>query len=118
MNAPLFLVSAVTRFRGLFFPNPILNASDYLALVFLNQGAVELGSVLWSINNIGIVFIAMFAFRLLRNHDEALAVAYLATRIIDATIMIVGIAATFLLIPLSHEVLTAVTPTARGIYRL
>src|SRR5207249_783455 len=114
MIATLFLVSAVTSFLGIFFLNPILNASDYLALVFLNQGAVELGSLLWSINNIGIVFIAVFAFRLLRNHDEALAVGYLATRIIEGTIMMVGIAATLLLIPLSQEFLKAGSPTARG----
>ncbi len=110
MIATLFLVSAVTSFLGIFFLNPILNASDYLALVFLNQGAV----LLWSINNIGIVFIAVFAFRLLRNHDEALAVGYLATRIIEGTIMMVGIAATLLLIPLSQEFLKAGAPTARG----
>ena len=110
MIATLFLVSAVTSFLGIFFLNPILNASDYLALVFLNQGAVELGSLLWSINNIGIVFIAVFAFPLLRKLDEALAVGYLASRIIEGTIMMVGIAATLLLIPLSQEFLKAGAP--------
>src|SRR2546421_6812367 len=71
--ATLFLVSAVTSFLGLSVLDPILNASDYLARVFPNKGAVELGSLLWSINNIGIVFIAVFAFRLLRKCNEALA---------------------------------------------
>src|SRR2546426_2674004 len=108
--ATLFLVSAVTSFLGIFFLNPILNASDYLALVFPNQGAVELGSLLWSINNIGIVFIAVFTFPVLRKLDEALAVGYLATRIIEGTIMMVGIAATLLLIPLSQEFLKAGVP--------
>ncbi len=103
--ATLFLVSAVTSFLGISVLNPILNASDYLARVFPNKGAVELSSLLWSINNIGIVFIAVFAFPLLRKRNEALALGYLASRIIEGTIMMLGIAATLLLIPLSQEFL-------------
>ena len=110
MIATLFLVSAVTSFLGISVLDPILNASDYLARVFPNKGAVELGSLLWSINNIGIVFIAVFAFPLLRKLDEALAVGYLASRIIEGTIMMVGIVATLLLIPLSQEFLKAGAP--------
>ena len=109
--ATLFVVTGVVSIFGAFFVlNPILNASDYLARVFPNQGAVELGSLLWSINNIGIVFIAVFTFPVLRKLDEALAVGYLATRIIEGTIMMVGIAATLLLIPLSQEFLQAGAP--------
>src|SRR3989442_1307964 len=109
--AALFLVTGVVSIFGAFFVlNPILNASDYLARVFPNQGAVELGSLLWSINNIGIVFIAVFAFPVLRKLDEALAVGYLASRIIEGTIMMLGIAATLLLIPLSQEFLKAGVP--------
>src|SRR3989440_8583646 len=74
------------------------------------KGAVELDALLWSFNNIGIVFIAVFAFPLLRKLDEALAVGYLASRIIEGTIMMVGIVATLLLIPLSQEFLKAGAP--------
>ena len=108
--ATLFLVSAVTSFLGLSVLDPILNASDYLARVFPNKGAVELGSLLWSINNIGIVFIAVFAFGVLRKRDEVLAVGYLVSRIIEGTIMMLGIVATLLLIPLSQEFLQAGAP--------
>jgi len=110
MIATLFVVTGVAAILGVYFLDPILNASDYLARVFPNKGAVELGSLLWSINNIGIVFIAVFAFRVLRKLDEALAVGYLATRIVEGTIMMVGIAATLLLIPLSQEFLKAGVP--------
>src|SRR5438132_9940585 len=110
MIATLFVVTGVAAILGVYFLDPILNASNYLAGVFPNKGAVELGSLLWSINNIGIVFIAVFAFRVLRKLDEALAVGYLATRIVEGTIMMVGIAATLLLIPLSQEFLKAGVP--------
>jgi len=105
--AALFLVTAAASIPGAFVLDPLLNASNYLAQVFPNKGAVELGSLLWSINNIGIVFIAVFAFSLLRKLDEAFAVGYLASRIIEGTIMMVGVAATLLLIPLSQEFLQA-----------
>jgi hypothetical protein len=108
--ATLFLLTAVTSGVGAFMLDPILNTSGYLTWVFPNKGAVALDSVLWSINNIGIVFIAVFAFPLLRKLDEALATGYLATRIIEGTIMIVGIIATLLLIPLSQEFLKAGAP--------
>jgi Domain of unknown function (DUF4386) len=76
--ATLFLVSAVTSFLGMSVLDPILNASNYLTRVFPNKGAVELGTLLWSINNIAIVFIAVFAFGVLRKRDEVLAVGYLS----------------------------------------
>lgn len=105
--ATLFLLTAAASIPAAFVLDPILNAPDYLARVFPNKGAVELAALLWSINNIGIVFIAVFAFGLLRKLDEALAVGYLASRIIEGTIQMVGIIATFLLIPLSQEFIEA-----------
>jgi hypothetical protein len=108
--ATLFLVTAATSIPAAFVLDPILNAPDYLARVFPNKGAVEVGALLWSINNIGIVFIAVFAFGLLRKLDEALAVGYLAARTVEGTIQMVGILATFLLIPLSQQYLAAGAP--------
>ncbi|GHO57910.1 DUF4386 domain-containing protein [Ktedonobacter robiniae] len=110
MIAALFLVTAAASIPGAFVLDSILNASNYLAQVFPNKGAVELGTLMWSINNIGIIFIAVFAFPLLRKLDEALAVGYLASRITEGTIMMVGAAATLLLIPLSQEFLQANAP--------
>src|SRR5260370_38226124 len=108
--AALFLVTAAASIHGAFILDSILNASNYLAQVFPNKGAVELGALMWSINNIGIVFIAVFAIGLLRRLDEALAVGYLASRIIEGAIMMVGVAATLLLVPWSQEFVQAVHP--------
>jgi len=108
--ASLFLVTPLASIPAAFLLDPILNAPDYLARLFPEKGAVELGALLWSINNVGIMFIAVFAFPLLRKLDEALAVGYLACRIMEGTIMMVGIVATFLLITLSQKYLeTGVT---------
>ena len=108
--AALFVLTAATSIPAAFVLDPMLNAPNYLAWIFPNKAAVVLDALLWSFNNIGIVFIAVFALPLLRKLDEALAVGYLATRIIEGTIMMVGIVATLLLIPLSQEFLQAGAP--------
>ena len=108
--AALFVLTAATSIPAAFVLDPMLNAPHYLAWIFPNQAVVVLGALLWSFNNIGIVFIAVFALPLLRKLDEALAVGYLATRIIEGTIMMFGIVATLLLIPLSQEFLQAGAP--------
>jgi hypothetical protein len=108
--AALFVLTAATSIPAAFILDPLLNAPNYLAWVFPNQAAVVLDALLWSFNNIGIVFIAVFAFGVLRKLDEALATGYLASRIIEGTIMMVGIVATLLLIPLSQEFLKAGAP--------
>ncbi len=110
MIATLFLLTAATSIYGVTVLDPILNAPDYLAGVFPNKGWIALGSLMWSINNIGIVFIAVFAFPLLRKLDETLAVGYLTARIIEGSVMMFGIAATLLLIPLSEAFIQAGAP--------
>lgn len=105
--AILFIVTAVASISGGLLYEPVLNAPGYLAGVFPNRGSVALGALLVSINNVGIVFIAVFAFPLLWKLDETLAVGYLAVRIIEGTLMMVGIAATLLVIPLSEEFVKA-----------
>lgn len=105
--ASLFLLTAAVSIAGGSLLDPKLESPDYLAWVFANKGAVQLDALLIAINNIGIVFIATFAFPLLRNLDEALAASYLATRIVESTLMMFGIVAILLLIPLSQAFLAA-----------
>ena len=111
MIAALFLATAAVSIAAAFLLDPILNAPDYLSEAAPHQGAIALSALLWSINNIGIVFIAVFAFPVLRKLDEVAAVGYLAARIVEGAVMMFGIAATLLLVPLSEEFLTAGAPS-------
>jgi hypothetical protein len=105
--ATLFLLTAAAAIGAVLLLDPILSAPDYLGKVFPNKTVIVLGSVMWSINNIGIVFIAVFAYPLLRKADEVAAVGYLAARIIEGAVMMFGVAATLLLIPLSEQFIKA-----------
>ena len=72
--AVLFLATAAASIPGAFVLDSLLNTSNYLSQVFPHRETVEWGALMWSINNIGIVFIAVFAFGLLKKLDEALAI--------------------------------------------
>ncbi len=110
MVATLFLLTAATSIFAAFVLDPILKAPNYLAGLFPNTAAVAWGALGWSINNIGIVFIAVFMYPLLRRLNENAAVGYLATRIIEGTVMMFGVVATLMLIPLSGEFIKAGAP--------
>jgi hypothetical protein len=110
MVATLFLVTAATSISAAFVLDPILKAPDYLAGIAPNKAAVALGALGWSINNIGIVFIAVFMYPLLKKLSETAAVGYLATRIIEGTVMMFGIIASLMLIPLSSAFIKAGAP--------
>ena len=112
--AALFLLTAATSIYGVTVLDPILNAPDYLATAFAHRSGIALGSLMWSINNIGIVFIAVFAYPVLRRLDETAAAGYLAARILEGGVMMVGIAATLLLIPLSEAYAKAGAPQGAG----
>ncbi len=110
MVATLFLVTAAASIAGGLILEPILTAPNYLAGISPNTAAVAWSALLWSINNIGIVFIAVFMYPLLRKLDENAAVGYLAVRIIEGTLMMGGVVATLMLIPLSAEFINAGAP--------
>ena len=110
MVATLFLVTAAASIAAGFLLEPILTAPNYLAGISPNTAAVAWGALLWSINNIGIVFIAVFMYPLLWKLDENAAVGYLAVRIIEGALMMVGVMVTLMLIPLSAEFINAGAP--------
>jgi hypothetical protein len=108
--ASLFIVQGVTSIVAAFILAPIMNPSNFLALVYPNAGIVQAATLLYSVCNIGIVFIPVFALPILRKLDEALATGYLAARIMEGVFLMGGIVAYLLLIPLSQQFLNAGSP--------
>jgi hypothetical protein len=101
--ASLFLVTAIGAIAGATLINPIINASDYLNTVFPKSAIVTIGMLFWLVNDIGIVFIGLLMFPILRKQSESLALGYVSMRIFESMLMIVGVIFAMLLIPLSQE---------------
>ncbi|MBI3242351.1 MAG: DUF4386 domain-containing protein [Chloroflexi bacterium] len=101
--ASLWIITAIGAIGGAILINPIINAPDYLTTVFPKSAIITSGMLGWMINDIGIVFIGLLMFPILKKQSESMALGYLSMRIFESILMIVGVFFAMLLIPLSQE---------------
>jgi len=102
----LFLTAMVTSLLGGYWLESILSAADFLITVSANETQVIIGVLLELINGIAVVGIAVMMFPIFKKHDEALALGYVAFRVIEAVIIIAAVISPLTLIALSQEYLT------------
>jgi len=108
-----FLVGYVILLPGgLLFIDPIIDAQDYLIDVSVNKSQVIIGMFLEFINAAAVVGIAVLMFPLLKKQNEALALGYAGSRIVESAILVVGHIFLLLLIILSQEYMKAANPDA------
>jgi hypothetical protein len=105
--ASLWIVTAIGAIAGAVLINPIISAPDYLTTVFPKSATVVIGMLLWLVNNIGIVFIGLLMFPILKKQSESMALGYVSMRIFESLLMTVGVAFAVLLIPLSQAFIKA-----------
>lgn len=105
--ASLWIVTAIGAIGGALLMNPIINAPDYLTTVFSKSATITSAMFGWMINDIGIVFIGLLMFPILKKQSESMALGYLSMRMFESLLMIVGVFFAMLLIPLSHEFIKA-----------
>jgi hypothetical protein len=109
----LFITATVASILGTFgFLDPILNAPNYLISVSANDAQWIKGVLIDAINSAAVVVIAVMLFPIFRKHNEALALGYVASRIIESVILIVGHISLLLLLTLSQEYVQAGAPDA------
>jgi Domain of unknown function (DUF4386) len=82
--ASLWLVTAIGAIAGAVLINPVINAPDYLASVFSKSVTITGGMLAWMVNDIGIVFIGLLMFPILKKHSESMALGYLSMRIFES----------------------------------
>lgn len=80
----------------------ILGASDRLASVAANETTFVLGGLLMLLNSAAVVGIGVMAYPVLKRHSERVAVAYLATRLVEAVLLAVGVISLLSLIAVSE----------------
>jgi hypothetical protein len=108
----LFLIAMVTSLVGGIWLETMITAPDYLITVSASQFQVIIGVLLELINCIAVVGIAVAMFPIFRQQNEALALGYVALRIIETVILIAAVISPLLLITLSLEYLSAGAPDA------
>jgi hypothetical protein len=86
----LFALTIVTSIAGLLLYDPVLNDADYI----LGDGAdtrIQLGAlceIFLAITNIGT---AVVIWPIVRRQSETLALSYVASRIVESTVIVVGL---------------------------
>jgi Domain of unknown function (DUF4386) len=106
----LFLLTEVTSITGLILYDPILHDPDYIIKGASNEARVIWGAffeVLLVFTQIGT---AITLFPILRKHHESMAVGTVCFRLLEATIVIIGIMSLLAIVTLNHSFLKEVNP--------
>ena len=106
----LFLTAIVTSLLGGIWLDTILTAPDYLSSISGNKTQVVTGVLLELINGLAVIGIAVGMYPIFRKQYEALALGYVALRIIEAVIVIAAVISPLALIALSQEYINAGAP--------
>lgn len=108
-NAKIAGASFLISYLGLIIGNivlfPILE--DYLALAYPSALQVGIGVLLESINGIAVIGIAVMLYPILKRYNEGIALGYLAFRIVEGFLSILGSTKAASLIELSQGYLDA-----------
>jgi hypothetical protein len=105
-----FLISYLGLILGNLVFAPILEGADFLANVYPNRVLFGIGLLLESINGIAVIGIAVMLYPILKKQSEGVALGYLAFRVVEAFLSILGSAKTASLIEISHAFLDAGSP--------
>jgi len=84
----LFIIATAFLFIGEAVYKPILSSPDYLEITYPNRSTVIIGVLLEFIIVLAMPLIAVFAYPVLKRHNEALATGYVVFRTLESVILI------------------------------
>ena len=108
----VYLVGFVVGIGGEILIKSILGAPNHLSIVSANSMTVAIGALLWLMAAAGDAAHGILMFPVLKQHNERIAVGYLAARIVDAIFIAIMVLFLLLQIPLGREYLKAAAPDA------
>lgn len=98
----LFLIALLTYGFGFGLIETLLTTERYFEAIATNKAAFVSGAILMLLNSAAIVGIGIMMFPLLKRHNIEIAVGYFSTRVIESTLLIVGIVFLLLLLTVSQ----------------
>ncbi len=99
----VYLVGFVVGIGGEALFQSILGAPNYLSTVSANSMTVAIGALLWLLAVVGDAAHGVLMFPILKQHNERIAVGYLAARIVDAIFIAIMVLFILIQIPLGSE---------------
>src|SRR6266511_4412522 len=108
----VYLAGFVVGIVGIGLFQSILGAPDHLSTVSANSMLLAFGAILWLMAVVGDAAHGVLMFPVLKQHNERIAVGYLASRIVDAVFIAVMVLFVLIQIPLGSEYVKAAAPDA------
>ena len=101
----LFIIGTAFLFIGQAFYNPIISSPDYLEIAYPNRTTVLTGILIEFTGYLGLVFIPVLLYPILKKHNEVLALAYICFRLFEVVLLSVAQITKLSLIGLSQNYL-------------
>ena len=83
----LFMIGTFGLFIGQALYNPILSSPEYLEITYPNRITVITGILVETIGYLGLVFIPLLLYPILKKHNETLALAYICFRLFESVLL-------------------------------
>lgn len=100
----LFIAAAVFAILGVLSYGPILNNPDYITQGPTQQTQIVLGAVFELLTAAAVAGTALAFYPVLRKRNESIALGYVAFRILEAALIIVGLISMLTLLTVRQEV--------------
>lgn len=106
----LFIIATVAPLLSVPFSGFIPDDPEYLINISANQNQVIIGSLLEFIMCLAIAGIAIWAYPILKKHNEGLALGYVGFRLIEGILLLVAVIGLLSTLTLSQEFIKAGAP--------
>lgn len=101
--AALFLISTSSYMMASSFIGELFGSPNYLELFYANKHSVITAVLLEFINSAAVVGIAVVIYPIIKQYNERIALGYVAFRLIEAVMLLIGAVALLSMMRLSKE---------------
>ena len=98
-----FLLTEVTAIGGMLLYGSVLGNPDFIVSAAADDSAVLGGAFLEALLAIAVIGTAVTLYPVIRRQNEAIALGYVAGRLIEATIIVVGAISLLAVVTLQHD---------------
>jgi hypothetical protein len=99
----LFLAAFAFYGVGFGLVTSVVGTPDFLLTISAHQTTLVLGAFLMLLNSVVVVGLGALFFPIIENHGKRTAVVYLASRIVEAVLLAIGVLCLLMLIPLGEN---------------
>jgi Domain of unknown function (DUF4386) len=110
-----FIVAAVAAIVAFALYGPVLNKPDYILSGPGGDAGIRLGAFLEAIVAVSVIGTGVTLFPIVRRQNEGVALAYVAGRVLEAVIIVIGAISLVSVLTLRHDAVGAAGPDAAAL---